>query len=288
MGCRNLGSQLLIHILKALSTPLLLRLAPTCHRLYHLILRIIHGRLLLAASPRDHDLILECYHPSLERTEPHLVCEYLGTPGLNNPLGTSQPTSNQFTEPGFLAQLGNIYSTFRPVRQEAEEKFVRPHPAGGALGSQNGSAAIPSQGMSVKDNRKTSVSHNVSLDSNESFSQLCVKAHLVQLGPRRGIFSNLINVTEGVIRIWRDWLAQRATTSVFERAEDSSRLSDPVDSRVTNEHMLWVDDKKNAGIDVYIKENRWRREVPVLLHRDEDPAVSYVMEYKGGRICSID
>jgi hypothetical protein len=40
----------------------------------------------------------------------------------------------------------------------------------------------------------------------ESFAQLCTITNLVRMGPKPGLFRSHINMSDGVIRVWRDWL----------------------------------------------------------------------------------
>ncbi|MCJ1358988.1 MAG: hypothetical protein MMC33_008988 [Icmadophila ericetorum] len=160
-------------------------------------------------------------------------------------------------------------------RQDLEAAFVRSHPAGGAFPERNPATKL----------LKDLVAHNVNLDTYELFSQLCVVAHLVELGPRRGIFYNIVNVTDGFVRIWRNWLKEKAENSnagfpASTDEQDSNQKSTLLNKK-SDERILWVDTQKNTGIRVRIKERNWRRDMPVLLRHDEDPAVSYTMEYEG-------
>ena len=139
------------------------------------------------------------------------------------------------------------------------------------------------------------VSHSVHLDSHELFSQLCVVTNLVQLGPRRGVFYSFVNVADGVVRIWREWLAKRANLKqkdIGYVGVNSSGLKDSsnnngetahadVENAETEASTLWIDNHRNVGVCVRIAEKKWMRHAPVLLHRDEDPAVTYSMEYEG-------
>ena len=158
---------------------------------------------------------------------------------------------------------------------------------------------VPSESSPTEQETEGLVSHSVHLDSHELFSQLCVVTNLVKLGPRRGVFYSFVNVADGVVRIFRDWLAKRA-------GEASGRGLDPKRESLEGNgekdvsgmdiciadvqaeaRTLWVDRRRNVGIRVRIKEKNWKRDVPVLLHRDEDPAVTYSMEYEGtSRHCS--
>lgn len=261
-----------------------------------MVLRIVHTRLLLAASLKEHKLILECYHPSSKNTEPYLFCDYLGTPGLSGEKESEGAVESSNSNVGRLGKLGDLYSRFRPIRPEAEQRVFLPHPAGSVPGHLGTSTTYSCQTESPFDEPEALVSHSVNLDSHELFSQLCVVINLVQLGPRRGVFYSFSNVCEGVVRIWREWLATRAKADsimvessanvAFDDHEKSTKQRKSgslirVDDDEAEAHTLWVDSRKNVGICVRIKERRWRRDAPILFHRNDDPALSYVMEYEG-------
>ena len=255
-----------------------------------MILRIIHRRLLLAAALTDHKLILECYHPSSKNTEPYLFCDYLGTPGLSSEKdgeGTAYENSQSI---GRLGILGGLYSRFRPIRPEAERRLFRPHPAGNPTGQQGAGASSPEMLPEIEGQPEALVAHTVNLDSHELFSQLMVVTNLVRLGPRRGVFYSFVNIADGVVRIWREWLAERARSNKAETSSGNELDEDiikeaPSAGNVENNdrasRTLWVGNRKDVGVRVRIQERTWRRNAPILLLRDEDPAVSYSMEYEG-------
>ena len=242
------------------------------------MLRIVHARLLLATSLEDHKLILECYHPSSKYTEPSLFCNYLGTPGLsdqNEGKGSMYEESSGIRR---LGKLGKMYSRFRPTRDH-EKRVVLSHPAGDVLGSNTFPPSAVSQPSS-----NDMVTHTVSLDSHELFSQLCVVANLVRIEPRKGIFLSCVDVMEGVVRVWRDWLEEMARATVIgPSATNSCSDKGQVIHGVGNEtkRVIWVDNLKNVGIKVWVKEKNWRQDIPILMHRDDDPVVSYSVEFEG-------
>ena len=267
-------------ILKTFSTQSLLSLALVCRRFHSLIVQIIRGRLLLAASPHGYNLILECYHPSAKSTEPHLVCEYLGTPGLAAAFQETD-ASPHASSVGQLNQLRELYSCFRPARQVTEGRILRTHPAGEVVRLSDLNAEVPGDERPHGDPIKNLVSHSVNLDSHEHFSQLCVVTHLVQLGPRSGIFYSIVNIADGVVRIFRRWLAENIKSlhpnaPLKEDEQPSGQFDQDEISRT-----LWVDSYRNTGVLVRIKERKVHRDVPLLSHKDDDPAVSYVLEYEG-------
>lgn len=129
----------------------------------------MHQRLLLAASLEDRKLILECYHPSAQYTEPYVFCDYLGTPGLSNEKeGKGSLYQNLRVERG---QLKHLYSRFRPSRADIGTQAVRPHPAGDVPGSRTNPV---DQGPmpTAKKAQPDLVTHKVFFDADEFFTQL--------------------------------------------------------------------------------------------------------------------
>ena len=245
-------------MLDLLPTQSLLQTRSICHRIQNLTLRIIHGRLLRAASLTDRKLILECYHPSVQYTEPYLNCDYLGTPGLSDEIEGRVPifeiAESQAAREG---SLGRLYSHFRPTQEDPEPKIYRPHPAGDIPGSRTSEAADRVREIS----QRRIVTQVVSLEAHELFVQLCFLVAVVQTGPRRGLFVSLENVMDKTLRITRKWLAERGET--------------------VTEGMLWVDQNKIVGLKMRVQERKWRGEAPLLLHRDEDQAISYTLKLEG-------
>ena len=243
---------------------------------------------MLAAALTDHKLILECYHPSSKNTEPYLFCDYLGTPGLSSEKDGEGTAYEHSRSIGRLGILGGLYSRFRPIRPEAERRLFRPHPAGDPLGQQGVGASLPEVAPEIEGVPEALVAHTVNLDSHELFSQLMVVTNLVRLGPRRGVFYSFVNIADGVVRIWREWLAERArsnkTSSGNGLGGDIVKevfIAENVDNNNIASRTLWVGNRKDVGIRVKIQEKTWRQNAPLLLLRDEDPAVSYSMEYEG-------
>jgi len=96
------------------------------------------------------------------------------------------------------------------------------------------------------------------------------------MGPRRGVFLSCVNLSDGVVRIWREWLAQQASKKTEEEIDPETTSIGAPDGR-----MLWVDGKNNVGLKVRVSRKRWSRQFPVLLHRDDEESVSYSVELKG-------
>ena len=160
-------SKILIHVVDLLPTQVLLETRLVCHRFQNLIVRIIHGRLLRAPSLTDRKVILECYHPSAQYTEPYLYCDYLGTPGLDEIDGQGpiyEILDDQAAKEGTLWKL---YSHFRPTRKDPEPKIYRSHPAGDVPGSRTSEVASRIR----EPIERNTVTQTVSLEAHELFVQ---------------------------------------------------------------------------------------------------------------------
>jgi hypothetical protein len=73
------------------------------------------------------------------------------------------------------------------------------------------------------------------------------------------------------MRVWRDWLGKTSCEGV-ETGEDRQK------------RLLWADSGSHVGLRMRVKE---RDDVPppVLVSRDEDPALSYTLQYEGLLSC---
>ncbi|KAF2188617.1 hypothetical protein K469DRAFT_748375 [Zopfia rhizophila CBS 207.26] len=279
----NLPNELLLHILAPLPTPQLLPLTVLCHRIYNLILRILHNRIIAASELESHSLLLECYHPSAKLTEPPYLCTYHGTDGLT----TYNPSKNDIHNVGKLEVLRNMYSRFRPHRRDLEPGGRRVRgPPGDVPGSRTfpGAASDKFKGETVK--------QVLNLDGHELFTQLCAQTNLVKIGPRNGLFTCFVAVEEGVVRVWREWLKDQAvrgeskhTTVQEEVVEEVGKGKEPVrevqreGTGIYNNNILWVSQSKNTGLRFNVKERKLRRDAPLLVRVDEDTPVSYEIEY---------
>lgn len=255
------------------------------HRIYTLILRILHNRLVAAAELHSHTLLLECYHPSAKLTEPPYFCAYHGTDGLSL-YDEYEPSQKK---EGRLGEMHNMYSRFRPHRRELEGggRRVLPRP-----GDVPGSRTFPG---TVQDRHQgETVKQTLGLEAHELFTQLVAQINLVKIGPRNGLFTCFVGVEEGVLRVWRDWLrdtAEKGRTSnvdVSREPVEEIGTGKGVVKVVANEEedlkdpqILWVSPLRNAGIRFNVRERKFRRDAPILIRSDEDAPVSYEIEYDG-------
>ena len=275
--------KILVHVLDCFQTQLLLRHRAVSHRFLGLTIRIIHSRLLRAALLEDRKLILECYHPSAQYTEPYLYCDYLGTPGLSDFIAGDGRIYHIAEDPGSGGTLRKLYSHFRPTRKDPEPYIFRSHPAGDTPGSRTNEAA----NLRSLSREADVVTQQVNLEAHELFSQLCFSADLVQVGPRRGVFLSNVNIVDRkYTRIWRHWLAERAKNERANDTDGKRTLPKGLDESLEKngssaQSVLWVDQSKIAGLRLRVKERRWRRDTPILMRQDEDEAVSYILELEG-------
>jgi hypothetical protein len=265
-----------------MTTPELLPLTTISHRIYTLILRILHNRLVAAAELHPRKLLLECFHPSAKLTEEAYFCSYRGTDGLT--------LYNEVTnDTGRLGEMHNMYSSFRPHRRdlEAEGRRLRPRP-----GDIPGSRTYPNTMQGRSDNE--AVKQTLSLESHELFTQLVAQAHLATTDPR-GRPMNFVEIEDGVIRVWRGWLKDIAAKGSTANAEVPRAAVEEVDKgtedlkEVTahkldleDSRILWASPKKNSGIRFNVRERKLRRDVPILIRTDEeDMPLTYEIEYDG-------
>lgn len=230
------------------------------HRFYAATLQVLKLRLHHALAEPDHRLMLECYHPSEKLYTPYLYCNYLYTDsfaGVEAEAEGSHPDAQAAHSGGLRA----IYSHFRPV--EHDDNAPRR-----ARVSRRRQSSIGTSGTSGGGQRSVveRPSIDVYLDDDESFSQLCATTNLVRLGPKPGLFRSHVNVSDGVVRVWREWLAARAS----EKARETT----------TEEVVLWVDAARDVGVRFRVTEKDIRAQHPVLVGNDEQLPVAYRLEFE--------
>ncbi|KAE8443852.1 hypothetical protein EG329_001261 [Mollisiaceae sp. DMI_Dod_QoI] len=266
-GIGALPNEILIAILSTFPTLSLLPLTLVSHRFHSLIARILYHRLIEIAQLKERTLLLECYHPSTKLSTPSLLCDYLGTHDLDSLDSCSETYIYEDLgdcKTGQLGKLAGLYSHFRPLKPEAERRTVRRHPAGGSF--------IPAANDLVDDHDEF-VCQNVHLEAHELFSQLCTVTNVVKPGPR-GFLLGCVNISEGITRLWRHWLAEHAQT----KPEHASGRASADKER--GGRLLWADKGQNVGLRIRVVE-RDDGIAPVLVRKDEDEPVSYTLQYEG-------
>lgn len=197
-------------------------------------------------------MILECYHPSVKISTPTLFCEYLGTDGLDE--------AGQGVRFG---EMNKLYTRFRPYLGDEHLRPRARYPtrrmAEGAEGAEEKPAELPT--------------HDLHLDAGERFSQLCTVASLIKVGPRRGLFLSIANVTDGWVRVFRPWLDAQVARSI------SGQLH--IGCIEDDESILWTSsEKKDVGLKLRVvaKDNP---HAPIFVDANEEPRASYELQYEG-------
>ncbi|KAI9718304.1 MAG: hypothetical protein M1828_006768 [Chrysothrix sp. TS-e1954] len=164
-----------------------------------------------------------------------------------------------------------MYSSFRPRRRTSPDrkaKILRRHPAGDVPGSRT---HVPAEAASASQGRSTAalpdeefVKQIVHLDAGSVFTQLSAITSLAQSGPRRGFLSSILPVSEGVIRVFREWLAEQNSTSEQRKNKERESVEtacDRLDAQLGKtskanyapsapdpfDGVLWVNDGQNVG-----------------------------------------
>lgn len=212
---------------------------------------MLHQRLLAAATLPEHDLILECYHPSAAISTPYLYCRYLSTD-----LALHPRSSDGSVEVGpDLSGLTRSYTRFRPVVGRDNRRPRSRYPRRSAL-----APSAPDE-----EPAEESPTQDVHLDESELFSQLCTITNLVKKGLRHDVWLSHVNMTDDIIRVWRDWLAASAARNPLDKDEND---------------ILWADRAKTVGLRFKAQPTGTER-MPLLVGAGEDPPVSYTLTYQG-------
>jgi hypothetical protein len=248
-----------------------------------IILRILHNRLVAAAELDSHSLLLECYHPSVKLFEPPYFCTYHGTDGLSL---YEAGAEDEVSIGERLGRMRNMYSRFRPHQRDLEEggrRVIR------RPGDVPGSRTFPGTAQEVYEGE--TVRQILNLESHELFTQLVAQTNLVKIGPRHGLFTCFVDVEEGVLRVWKEWLAEMAakgrqdSATVLQQAVEEvgkgKEIAHEVEEKVDldDKSILWVNSSKHTGIRFNVTQRKFRRDTPILIRADEDTPVSYEIEY---------
>ena len=235
----NLISQLLAASLAYLSARELVQILPVSRRFHSLTVRALYRRLVEASSLPYNQLILECYHPSAKLTTPSLSCRHMGTK-LAGRLGGTE-------ERPHLSDFQKMYSSFRPV--------------------------LPEEGQSRRQRRTkgdSTATQDIFFDESELFAQLCATTSVAKESRRRGFFLSHVNTCDGVVRVWRQWLAERASFSDEDLDEGG----------VDYDRYLWVDAARNVGIRFRVTLGP-AETMPLISVPGDDTPVSYTLIYEG-------
>ena len=256
----------------------ILRIRAVSQRLLNLVDHIVHMRLLAAASFSEWKLIIECYHPTSQYSEPYFFCEYLGILGLDR---NGRAQSSDGVPKNVLSNLEGLVARFQPTMSSPERKVRRSHPAGDIPGSRTMEMATSSSPATEE-----TVRRYVKLESHENFSQLIFSASLVKLGPRKGVFLDIADLVDRkTMRVFRDWLchqSQLSETNLGCGEDELCGIDEETDANTEKDELVWVDEeKKIARLSIGVRELRSRKDRPILVMNDEYEAASFSLELKG-------
>ena len=131
------------------------------------------------------------------------------------------------------------------------------------------------------------ITHNLNLDADELFCQMCASCSLVRLGPKRGVFLSTVPIvgpTQGVMRVWRHWMRDQArqlrrseADPTSARLDRTSTSSYPLVGQDTS--ILWTDYTRNVGLKVAVtsRDDKCYRDDADL----EDESLSFSIEIQG-------
>ncbi|KXL50533.1 hypothetical protein M433DRAFT_7961 [Acidomyces richmondensis BFW] len=295
-GIFALPNEILLSIFDTFSTPRLLPFAPTCRQFYFLIVRILQHRLQVAAGLNGHTLYLECHPPSARSTATKFFCTSLGTDGLQELIGEVDASGGNL---GQLHRMRSLFSRFRPQRKEPDVQNQSRAPPGDISGSQN--YRHQNIGATGELEPPDIVSETVTVDASDLFTQLTAQAYLGKRERTRGLLFVIQEVTEGTVRVWREWLSRRCEGRTWTDGEaivvhhdpptctDESKGNKTAHSSVTvpidltkDEGILWINTRQPlVGIKMRVKKRKpWRTVNPLIYSSDIDIPVSFDVDFE--------
>lgn len=92
-------------------------------------------------------------------------------------------------------------------------------------------------------------------------------------------YQSHVKVSGGVIRIWKDWLAERCASTKCDRPNSELHIKRGKDEE-SRKCLLWADPEENIGLRFRVTE---RRDIssPFLAAPGEEPPVFYRLQYEG-------
>jgi len=102
------------------------------------------------------------------------------------------------------------------------------------------------------------------------FTQLCARTFAAIPGSQPYIYRDYIDVNDGVLRVFRNWLA--------EEAKGNARTLN-----IPHAGVVWANDGEQVGVRLKVKKRAWHRTtaLPILQAASEDMPVSYEIQYEG-------
>lgn len=184
------------------------------------------------------------------------MCDYIGTDGISSSTPSPSGGDELPCKIGSLGHLMTMYSRFRPHVSEPRRTRQRRF---------RNERLVP---------HNQDASQTITLDPAELFSQLCTNTHVVKTIPNSDFILSCVTIGEGVIRVWRDWLADHKGLCGESHEWHGTRWRPSERSR-----MLWMGVGENVGLRVRVAE-REDLSAPVIQDVGEDAMVSYDLEYE--------
>ncbi|KAF9765872.1 hypothetical protein IL306_001797 [Fusarium sp. DS 682] len=175
---------------------------------------------------------------------PYLACRYQGIVAQDG-----APIGDEALE---LSDLRSLYASYKPVFAPENRNIKR-------------SRRRPTEAQPSDDVEDDTATQDINLDDGEMFSQLCAVTNLVKEGPRSGLFISHVNIVDGVIRVFRKWLAKMASK------QDKSRSD--------SEDIMWIDTHNSVGIRFSVAPGP-SETMPLISGPDDDPPVHYKLVYE--------
>ncbi|KAF2834081.1 hypothetical protein M501DRAFT_997325 [Patellaria atrata CBS 101060] len=295
-----LPNEVLLEIFSLIPTLNLLSLTPIHSRIYAIILRVLHDRLVRAAHVtfKTHALHFSC-HPSFAHFRP-LWCEYLGTPGLDcdqtgqlsasarrNEEASWKGRWNPDSSPARLGELKNLYCRFKPLtkgnRWIKRKKLFRITLKDFDYQTQG----VHRQFWWQEDANHHITRRQVYLEDGELFTQLVATASLLRLDPHRIAeypswvghrTEEDVKLGRGVVRLWRDWLGS-AVKDVKDQVcavIGTSKEKDAADK------IMWINPTENIGIKFGVNYGEVARNILVYNPREDVKfPFRYTLQYDG-------
>ena len=275
--------QILGTLLATFSTQALLPLTLVSKRFHSIIVRLLHYRLLVASELPEYQLLVEAYHPTRKWLHPYMICTHLETNGLS-PLYEGEGSLYEDCDDhcGRLERLSSLYSRF--TLKDADWPRARPPIPTMAMGAQTqpiSSLAAPAVNPVTGE---ACISRDFALDRNELFSQFCAYGTLVLGTARQGVYmstAKLVRDGEGVTRIWRQWLQDRAKESVErdeilrEFGEEGAQAFAASCAVGSDQGVRWTDCKQNFGFRCVVRDRTVRDDDA---EDEEDPPLNFAVE----------
>lgn len=216
-------------------------------RFYENVRSIIFHRLRDTLSSASTDLILECFDERDRLSAPSFSCRYVETTSPSR-----YPTHAPDPEPPSYSPLW-WHTWFRIVERSGETWWPRPrHPTPTTPPESPSDVGAPTKDVFIEEG-----AGDVSLTFRAFIAiESPMPTHHV--------------VWEQVLAVSREWFAQAAASN-----DEVVGGVDCSDDR----SILWVGPGRNCGVRVRVRP--LEAEAPVLISVDEQPAVSYRMEYDG-------